>query len=390
MDKFAELTGRQYNLVDYVGAPDAERVVVMMGSGCDTVEELVEHLAAKGEKVGLLKVRLFLPFPVEAFAKALPATVKKIAVLDRTKEPGSLGEPLYHDVRTAIGEAMADGLVAFQTLPHHRRRPLRPRLLRVHSGMAKAVFDNLSKDKPKNHFVVGIKDDVTGQQPRLRPDLPGADRRDLRGHVLRPRLRRHRRRQQELDQDHRRDHRQQRPGLLRLRLQEGRQHDHLPPALRQAGDPLPLPDPTAPTSSPATTSPSSRSTTCCDNAKQGATFLLNSPYGKDEVWAAAPRRGAAADHRQEAQVLRHRRRAPRQRDRPRPAHQRHHADAPSSRSPASSPSTRRSSEIKDAIVKSYGKAGEKVVNMNNQAVDAGTREHRGGRRPGQGRQRHCG
>ncbi|HSO19673.1 MAG TPA: pyruvate:ferredoxin (flavodoxin) oxidoreductase, partial [Desulfosarcina sp.] len=97
-DKFAKLTGRQYNLFDYVGAPDAERVVVMMGSACETMHELIEHLAGQGEKVGLIKVRCFLPFDVAAFAKVLPKTVRKIAVLDRTKEPGSIGEPLYHNV----------------------------------------------------------------------------------------------------------------------------------------------------------------------------------------------------------------------------------------------------------------------------------------------------
>ncbi len=105
MDRFAKIVGRQYQLFDYVGAPDAERVVVMMGNGAEAAEEVVEHLVAKGEKVGVLKVRLYRPFSLEHFAKALPRTVKAIAVLDRTKEPGALGEPLYEDVRTAIGEA---------------------------------------------------------------------------------------------------------------------------------------------------------------------------------------------------------------------------------------------------------------------------------------------
>ncbi len=103
MDKFAKLTGRQYNLVDYVGHPQAERVVVLQGSGCEAMEELILHLVAQGEKVGMLKVRLFLPFPIKQFCKTLPASVKKITVLDRTKEPGSIGEPLYQSVRTAIG-----------------------------------------------------------------------------------------------------------------------------------------------------------------------------------------------------------------------------------------------------------------------------------------------
>jgi pyruvate-ferredoxin/flavodoxin oxidoreductase len=173
-DKFAKRTGRQYNLFDYVGAPDAERVVVMMGSGCDTMHELVEHLASQGEKVGLIKVRLFLPFNVEAFAKTLPATAKKIAVLDRTKEPGSIGEPLYHNVRTAFGEAMADGLISFKGYPQIVGARYGLGSYEFSPGMAKAVLDNLSKDKPMNHCVVGIKDDVTGRsldfdlRPRFR------------------------------------------------------------------------------------------------------------------------------------------------------------------------------------------------------------------------------
>ena len=105
MDKFAALTGRQYRLFDYVGAPDAERVIVMMGSGCETAEETVAALCARGEKVGLLKVRLYRPFSVDSFVAALPASVRTIAVLDRTKEPGGAGEPLYQDVVTAISEA---------------------------------------------------------------------------------------------------------------------------------------------------------------------------------------------------------------------------------------------------------------------------------------------
>lgn len=162
MDKFAERVGRQYSLVDYVGAPDAERVVVVMGSGADTVHELVEYLNAKGEKIGVLKVRLFLPFPVAAFAEALPSTVKKIAVLDRTKEPGSLGEPLYQAVRTAIGEAMSDGLLDLPSYPTIVGGRYGLGSKEFTPALVKAVFDNLSQDKPKNHFTVGIVDDVTG------------------------------------------------------------------------------------------------------------------------------------------------------------------------------------------------------------------------------------
>ncbi|HXF60108.1 MAG TPA: pyruvate:ferredoxin (flavodoxin) oxidoreductase, partial [Caldilineaceae bacterium] len=117
MDKFAALTGRQYRLFEYVGAPDAERVVVLMGSGCEAAQETVQYLAQRGEKVGLVKVRLYRPFAADHFLAALPATTKAIAVLDRTKEPGSAGEPLYVDVVTAIAEGFANGQAPFGALP---------------------------------------------------------------------------------------------------------------------------------------------------------------------------------------------------------------------------------------------------------------------------------
>jgi len=161
MDKFAGLVGRQYKLVEYVGAPDAERVVIVMGSAADTFEETIETLTAAGEKVGLLKVRLFRPFPVDALAAAIPASVRKIAVLDRTKEPGSLGEPLYLDIRTAIGEAMADGKCTFQGYPAIVGGRYGLGSKELTPGMAKGVYDNLKLDKPKNHFVIGINEDVT-------------------------------------------------------------------------------------------------------------------------------------------------------------------------------------------------------------------------------------
>jgi pyruvate-ferredoxin/flavodoxin oxidoreductase len=161
MDKFAKLTGRQYHLFQYVGAPDAERVVVLMGSGCEAAHEAVEFLNAKGAKVGVLKVRLFRPFCPKALIEALPATVKSIAVLDRTKEPGALGEPLYLDVVAGLTEALASG---------HGKLKAMPKILCGRYGlsskeftpaMVKAVFDNLAAAKPKNHFTVGIHDDVT-------------------------------------------------------------------------------------------------------------------------------------------------------------------------------------------------------------------------------------
>ena len=161
MDKFASIAGRQYSLVEYVGAPDADRVVIVMGSAADTFEETLETLNANGEKVGLLKLRLFRPFPVDMLAAAIPASVKRIAVLDRTKEPGSLGEPIYLDVRTAIGEAMADGKISFDGYPVIVGGRYGLGSKELTPGMAKGVYDNLALPKPKNHFVVGINEDVT-------------------------------------------------------------------------------------------------------------------------------------------------------------------------------------------------------------------------------------
>jgi pyruvate-ferredoxin/flavodoxin oxidoreductase len=161
MDKFATLTGRQYKIFDYVGAPDAERIVILMGNGAETVEEIVDHLNAKGEKVGALKVRLFRPFSLKHFVEALPPTVKAIAVLDRTKEPGSLGEPLYEDVRTAIGEAMSSGELSMKATPVIVAGRYGLGSYEFTGAMAKAVFDNLKEKSPKNHFTIGINDDVT-------------------------------------------------------------------------------------------------------------------------------------------------------------------------------------------------------------------------------------
>ncbi len=161
MDKFAKLTGRSYHLFDYVGAPDAERVAILMGSGAPVMEETVKYLAAKGEKVGVIKIRLFRPFSAEHLIAALPSTVKAIAVLDRTKEPGALGEPMYEDVRTAVGEAMSDGLTKFGSYPKIVGGRYGLGSNEFTPGMCKAVLDNLSEAKPKNHFTVGIHDDVT-------------------------------------------------------------------------------------------------------------------------------------------------------------------------------------------------------------------------------------
>jgi pyruvate-ferredoxin/flavodoxin oxidoreductase len=161
MDRFARLTGRAYHLFDYVGAPDAERVAIMMGSGAEPMHETVEYLAARGEKVGLMKVRLYRPFSTEHFVRALPPTVKAIAVLDRTKEPGAQGEPLYIDVRAAISEAMSEGLYPCEAQPKIVGGRYGLSSKEFTPAMAKAVLDNLKAEQPKNHFTVGITDDVT-------------------------------------------------------------------------------------------------------------------------------------------------------------------------------------------------------------------------------------
>ena len=160
MDQFAKLTGRQYKIYQYYGAPDADRVIVIMGSGAEPVEETVDFLNKKGQKVGVLKVHLYRPFDASLFVAALPSTVKAIAVLDRTKEPGSLGEPMYEDVRTAVGEAMSGGKSQFKDYPKIVGGRYGLGSAEFTPGMVKAIFDNLSQANPKNHFTVGIYDDV--------------------------------------------------------------------------------------------------------------------------------------------------------------------------------------------------------------------------------------
>ncbi len=159
MDKFAKISGRQYHVVDYVGAEDAENVIVVMGSGAETVEEAIEYLNAHGAKLGVLKVHLYRPFPTESFLKALPKTVKNVSVLDRTKESGSLGEPLYLDVVTALSQAFSNGKLASLPKIYGGRYGLSSK--EFTPAMAKAVFDNAVSAAPINGFTVGINDDLT-------------------------------------------------------------------------------------------------------------------------------------------------------------------------------------------------------------------------------------
>jgi pyruvate-ferredoxin/flavodoxin oxidoreductase len=153
MDKFAKVSGRAYRLFDYVGHPKAERVVVLMGSGAETAEETVNQLTARGEKVGVLRVRLYRPFSIEHFIKALPASVKSLAVLDRTKEPGASGEPLYLDIVNALVESKIERIQVIGGRYGLSSKEFTP-------AMVKSVLDELAKSEPKNHFTIGINDDV--------------------------------------------------------------------------------------------------------------------------------------------------------------------------------------------------------------------------------------
>ncbi|MEH1899331.1 MAG: pyruvate:ferredoxin (flavodoxin) oxidoreductase [Nostoc sp.] len=177
MDEFGERTGRHYKIYEYYGAKDAERVIVLMGSGCETVHETIDYLNARGEKLGVVKVRLYRPFDVQRFVAALPTSVKAIAVLDRTKEAGSAGEPLYLDVVAAIHEAWEEeageqgaGSRGEDLLPCPPPPAPLPKIIGGRYGlsskeftpaMVKGIFDNLAEAKPKNHFTIGINDDVT-------------------------------------------------------------------------------------------------------------------------------------------------------------------------------------------------------------------------------------
>jgi pyruvate-ferredoxin/flavodoxin oxidoreductase len=161
MDKFASITGRSYQLFEYYGADDAERVIVLMGSGAEAAHETIDYLNARGEKLGILKVRLYRPFDVKRFIEALPATTKSIAVLDRTKEPGSSGEPLYIDCLTALHEGLGNDWGQLKAMPKIIGGRYGLSSKEFTPAMVKAVFDNLALEHPKNHFTIGINDDVT-------------------------------------------------------------------------------------------------------------------------------------------------------------------------------------------------------------------------------------
>ncbi|NTW56767.1 MAG: pyruvate:ferredoxin (flavodoxin) oxidoreductase [Chlorobiaceae bacterium] len=160
MEKFGELTGRHYKLYQYYGAPDAERVIVLMGSGVETVRETVEYLNKQGEKVGVINARLFRPFDITRFVEAFPKTVKSVSVLDRIKEPGSAGEPLYLDTVNALLEGFQTGLI--KAMPNITGGRYGLSSKEFTPAMVKGIFENMAAEKPKNHFTIGINDDVTG------------------------------------------------------------------------------------------------------------------------------------------------------------------------------------------------------------------------------------
>ena len=369
MDKFAKLTGRQYKMVDYVGHPKAERVVVMQGSGCEAMEELIRYLADQGEKVGLVKIRLFLPFPIEQFCQAVPNSVKKITVLDRTKEPGSIGEPMYQAIRTAIGEGMSEGLSHFDGYPTVVGGRYGLGSFEFNAGMCKAVLDNMLQDKPVNHFIVGFKDDVTNKSLAFdefykvpfsgysamfyglgSDGTVGANKNSIKiiGDTT--------------------DNEVQAYFVYDSKKAGSMTTSHL-----RFGDKL--------IRSTYLLSDNEADFVACHNfsflekydmlknAKPGATFLLNSPFNKDEIWSHLPKAvqqqiidkglnfyvidGIALGEKlglgSRINVIMQ--------------------TAFFKISNIISLETA-ITEIKDAIVKSYGKSGEKVVSMNKQAVDA--------------------
>lgn len=366
MDKFASRLGRKYNLVDYVGHPQAERVVVMMGSGCEAMEETINYLVAQGEKVGMIKIRLFLPFPIEQFCKALPASVKKIAVLDRTKEPGSIGEPLYQSIRTAIGEGMVEGMTSFEGYPTIVGGRYGLGSFEFNAGMCKAVLDNLLNDKPKNHFIVGFKDDVMSESLDFDSNFMvpfegyaamfyglgsdgtvGANKNSIKiiGECT--------------------DHNVQAYFVYDSKKAGSMTTSHLRFGEKEIKSTYLI---------------SQADFIACHNfsflekydmlknAKEGATFLLNAPYTESEVWAHLPKmvQQQIIDKKLKFYVI----------------DGIHLGEKIGLGARINMimqtaffkisgiiPEAQAIAQIKDAIVKSYGKAGEKVVNMNKQAVD---------------------
>ena len=238
MDQFAELTGRHYELFEYHGAPDAERVIVLMGSGCEAAHETVDFLSAQRREGRRAEGATLSAVRRRALCRsACRRRSRAIAVLDRTKEPGAAGEPLYLDCVNALYEAWprrdrAEVVGGRYGLSSKEFTP----------AMVKAVFDNLAQPAPKNHFTDRHRRRCFADQPDYRSRRSRSNRMtSFRAHVLRARIGRHGRRQQGIDQNHRRKHRPLRAGIFRLRFEESGRDDHFASALRAAADSLDLP-----------------------------------------------------------------------------------------------------------------------------------------------------
>ena len=361
LDELAARTGRRYGLVDYHGAPDAERVVVVMGSASGTIAEAVDVLVAAGEPVGVLQVRLFQPFPAEAFVRALPPTVRSVAVLDRTKEPGAVGEPLYLSVVAALVEAMDQATPAFATMPRVVGGRYGLSSKELTPAMAAAVFDELARPAPRRHFTVGIVDDVTHLSLPV-PDLAvprpqgevqavfvglgadgtvGANKSSVKiigeGTDLHA--------QGYFVYDSKKSgsitvsHLRFGPRPIRAAyLVDGA--DFV--ACHQFG--------------------LLEKTKVLELARPGATFLLNSPYGPDEVWAHLPGARAAAARRQGHHDVGGRRRLGRRRGRDGQPHQ--HGDAalllPARRRPAARRGHRRHQALRRGRLRTAGPGGRRA------------------------------
>ena len=325
MESFAALTGRRYGLFEYVGDPAADRVIVIMGSGAETVHETVDYMTARGEKVGVLKVRLYRPFHQQAFLAALPKTVRTLAILDRTKEPGAPGDPLYLDVTTALAEAHAAGRLAIRRAAAPGRRPVRAVVERVHArddqghlrqhreGQTQAPLHR--RHRRRRDAPVAAVGSVVQDRVRRCVGVP----------VLRARRGRHRRGQQELDQDRRPGNRALRAGVLRLRLEEiGRDH-RLASAHEQAADPIRVPG--EPRRLRRLSSVRIRRQDRRPRARgAGRRVSVERAVPRGRGVGSAADGDAGTDRREEDPLLRNRRLRARQALRHGLAHQHHHAD----------------------------------------------------------------
>ena len=291
MDRFAALTGRRYGLFDYVGHPEAERVIVHHGLGRrDGARDRRRGWSARGEKVGVLKVRLYRPFSMAAFAAALPPTVdgaSRCSTAPRSRARSASRSIWTWSPRSR--EARADGGSALAADPGDRR-PLRAVVEGVHPGDGQGGVRRAAPQRsPTNHFTVGIMDDVTHTSLAVSTPTSTSSRGRDAGGLLRPGRRRHGRRQQELDQDHRRGDRPHAQGYF---VYDSKKSGAVTISHLRFGpraDPLAVPDRASAASWPATSSTSSSVSTSLEHAAPGAVFLLNAPYAGDEVWDHLPR-----------------------------------------------------------------------------------------------------